>query len=95
LSLWSFSFDFGGRHGRALERRPFSLAALVFIVGMLPLLYHAPNIAAGVVSLIGVLPVIRLLKRRLGETQQRMLVALIASVLTWHLVRTRSHACVD
>ena len=65
-------------------RRPVSLALLVFVVAMLPLLHDAPNIAIGFVSAIGVIPVVRLLKPSLARTHQRMLVALIMTVPLWH-----------
>jgi small-conductance mechanosensitive channel len=65
-------------------RRPVSLALLVFVVAMLPLLYDAPNIAIALVSTIGVIPVVRLLKPRLSRTHQSMLVALIMTMLASH-----------
>lgn len=71
----------------AIAHRPFSLALLVFLIATTPLLYGAPNSAIGLVNLIGMVPVIRLLKPRLTKTSQRLLLALIASVLAWPFVK--------
>jgi small-conductance mechanosensitive channel len=72
----------------SIPQRPFALALLVFIVGMLPLLYRAPDIAIGLISLIGIIPVVRLLKPRLTTAHQRMLSALIVSTVSWHVIRS-------
>jgi small-conductance mechanosensitive channel/DNA-binding transcriptional regulator YdaS (Cro superfamily) len=71
----------------SLIHRPFSLALLVFLVAMMPLLYDAPNSAIALVNLIGIVPVIRLLKPRLTKTYQRLVLALIVSVLAWPVVK--------
>ncbi|HSE20030.1 MAG TPA: mechanosensitive ion channel domain-containing protein [Pyrinomonadaceae bacterium] len=68
-------------------KRPFSLALLVFLVAMIPLLYDAPNSAVGLLNLIGIIPVLRLLKPRLKKSLQKMLVFLIVSVLLWNLIK--------
>ncbi len=67
--------------------RPVSLALLFFFVAMFPLLYDAPSSVVGVVYLIGLIPVTRLLKPRRTKPLQRMLVVLILSVLSWHLIK--------
>jgi hypothetical protein len=74
----------------SILNRPVSLALLVFLVAMLPLLYEAPNSAIGLVNLIGmvpVVPVVRLVKPRLAASFQKMLVGLIVSVLLWHAIK--------
>jgi len=71
----------------SLIQRPFSLALLVFMLAMMPLLYDAPNSAIGLVNLIGIIPVTRLLKPRLTKTYQKLLLGLIASVLLFPLVK--------
>jgi potassium efflux system protein len=71
----------------SLFQRPFSLALLVFMVAMMPLLYDAPNSAIALVNLIGIIPVTRLLKPRLTKPYQRLLLALIASTLLWPLIK--------
>jgi potassium efflux system protein len=71
----------------SVVRRPISLALFVCLVGMMPLLYDAPNIVVGLAGLIGVVPVTKLLKPRLSKTFQRMLVASIASVFLWHFIK--------
>jgi len=68
-------------------QRPFSLALIVFVIAMMLLLLDAPNIVLAVVYLIGLVPVLRLLKPHLTKTSQRMLVALILSVLMWHGIK--------
>ena len=68
-------------------QRPFSLALLVFVIAMMLLLFDAPNIVLGLVYLIGLVPVMRLLKPHLTKTSQRMLVALVVSVLMWHVIK--------
>ena len=68
-------------------RRPISLALFVCLVATMPLLYDAPNIVIGLVGLIGVVPVTKLLKPQLSKTFQRMLVASIASVFLWHVIK--------
>jgi small-conductance mechanosensitive channel len=68
-------------------RRPFSLALLVFLVAMMGLLYDAPNIAISAVNLIGTIPTIRLLLPRVTKPFQKLLLALIASVLFWALIK--------
>jgi small-conductance mechanosensitive channel len=68
-------------------QRPFSLALLVFLVAMIPLLYGAPNSAIALVNVVGLIPIFRLLKPRLPNIGQQMLVALVASVLSWHLIK--------
>jgi small-conductance mechanosensitive channel len=71
----------------SILNRPISLALLVFLVAMLPLLYEAPNSAIGLVNLIGMIPVVRLLKPRLANSFHKMLVGLIVSVLLWHAIK--------
>ena len=71
----------------ALAQRPLSLALLVFLVAMMPLLYDAPNSAIGLVNLIALVPITGLLKPRLTRTYQRLLLALIATVLAWPCVK--------
>jgi len=68
-------------------QRPFSLALLVFVIAMMLLLFDAPNIVLGLVYLIGLVPVMRLLKPHLTKTSQWMLVALVVSVLMWHVIK--------
>jgi len=74
------------QHNWILER-PASLALLFFFVAMIPLLYDAPNSVIGVVYLIGMIPVTTLLKPRRTKPLQRMLVVLILSVFSWHLIK--------
>ena len=71
----------------SVVRRPISLALFVCLVAMMPLLYDAPNLVIGLAGLIGVVPVTNLLKPRLSNTFQRMLVASIASVFLWHILK--------
>ena len=74
------------QHNWILDR-PVSLALLFFFVATIPFLYDAPNSVIGVVYLIGLIPVTRLLKPRRTKPLQRMLVVLILSVLSWHLLK--------
>jgi hypothetical protein len=53
----------------------------------MPLLFGAPIIASGLVDLLAVVPVLRLLMPRVKAPFRNMLVALIASVLTWELIK--------
>ena len=71
----------------SLFQRPFSLALLVFIVAMFPLLYDAPNSAIGLVNLVGIIPVTRVLSPRLTKPYQRLLLALIAGTLLWPIIK--------
>ncbi|RPJ51992.1 MAG: hypothetical protein EHM23_33440, partial [Acidobacteria bacterium] len=68
-------------------RRPVSLALLVGVVAMMPLLPGAPASATGLAYLICVVPVVRLLMPRLPSGIRILPVALIASVLIWQLFR--------
>ncbi|PYS70426.1 MAG: hypothetical protein DMF69_13590 [Acidobacteria bacterium] len=68
-------------------QRPIALALLVFVLAMMLLFFDAPNVVLALVYLIGLVPVLRLLKPHLTKTTQRMLVALIVSVLIWHLIK--------
>ncbi len=68
-------------------RRPASLALLVSVVAMMPLLYGAPASVRGLAYLLCVVPVVRLLMPRLPSRIRILPVALIASVLTWQLFR--------
>jgi len=74
-------------HHNWILERPVSLALLFFFVATIPFLYDAPNSVIGVVYLIGLIPVTRLLKPRRTKPLQRMLVVLILSVLSWHLLK--------
>jgi small-conductance mechanosensitive channel len=71
----------------SLSQRPFSFALLIFLIAMLPLLYDAPNIAVSIVNLIGIVPVIRLLKPRLRKIFQQMVVALVIAVLVLAVIK--------
>ena len=68
-------------------RRPASLALLVYVVAMMPLLSYAPASAIGLAYLLFVVPVVRLLMPRLPSRIRILPVALIASVLTWQLFK--------
>lgn len=71
----------------SITQRPISLALLVLLVAMLPLLYDAPSIAISVVHLLGMIPVVRLLKPRLTAISQRQLMAVIVSVPAWYILK--------
>ena len=71
----------------SILKRPFSLALLVFAVALMPLLFGAPLSVIGVVNLMGIIPVMRLLKPRLSKPFRGMLVVLVVSVLSWHLIK--------
>ena len=68
-------------------QRPIALALLVFVIAMMLWFFDAPNVVLALVYLIGLVPVMRLLKPHLTKTSQRMLVALVASVLVWHFIK--------
>jgi len=67
--------------------RPGSASLLIFLVAMMPLLYDAPVSAKAIVSLLGVIPVMRLLRPRLNRPFQRMVVVLIAIVVLVELIK--------
>lgn len=68
-------------------RRPFSLALLIFLVAIMPLLYDAPLSVIGVANLLVVIPVVRLLAPQLTKPYQQKLISLIISVLLFHLIK--------
>jgi small-conductance mechanosensitive channel len=67
--------------------RPLSLALLVGLVAAMPLLFEAPTSALGIVDLLAMVPVLGLLLPRVKATFRKMLFALIASMLTWQLIK--------
>ena len=66
--------------------RPLSLALLVGMVVIMPLLHDAPKGVRGLVYLIGVVPMVRLLLPRLENLQRQMLVTSIVSLLVWQFI---------
>jgi len=67
-------------------KRPVALSLLVGITATMPLLYDAPEVARGLVYLIGVVPVVRLLKPRLTMPQRYLVITSIFSVLVWQFL---------
>ena len=67
-------------------RRPASLALLVGIFAAMPVLYDAPKGARSLLYLIGVVPVVRLLRPRLTPLRRELLTASIISLLVWQFV---------
>ena len=67
-------------------RRPASLALLVGIFAAMPLLHDAPKGARGLLYIIGVVPVVRLLRPRLTPLRRQMLTASIVSLLVWQVI---------
>jgi potassium-dependent mechanosensitive channel len=71
----------------SILHRPASLALLIFLVTLMPLLFASPLSVVGVANLIAVVPMMTLLRPRLSKLAQRMLIVLVASVLLWHLIK--------
>ncbi len=71
----------------SILHRPFSLALLIFLVALMPLLFAAPLSVIGLANLIAVVPMMTLLRPRLSKLSQRMLIVLVASVLLWHVTK--------
>ena len=67
--------------------RPASASLLIFLVATTPLLYDAPVSAKAILSLLGVIPVMRLLQPRLTKPFRRMVVVLIAIVVLVQLTK--------
>jgi small-conductance mechanosensitive channel len=68
-------------------RRSASLALLVGLVATIPLLHDAPQGVKGMVDLLGAWIVVRLLLPRLTPPFRKMLLALMASILTWEVIK--------
>lgn len=71
----------------SILHRPVSLGLLIFLVTVMPLLFASPLSVVGVANLIAVVPMMTLLRPRLGKLAQRRLIVLVASVLGWHLIK--------
>ncbi len=71
----------------SILQRPGSLALLIYLVALMPLLFAAPLSVIGVANLVVVIPMMRLLRPRLSKLSQRMLIALVISVVLWHLIK--------
>jgi potassium-dependent mechanosensitive channel len=77
-----------GENHNSVTQRPFALALLILLVALMPMLRDAPSLAIGLAHLIGIIPVVRLLKPRLERTNQQKLIAIILGVLSWLILKT-------
>lgn len=71
----------------SILQRPGSLALLIYLIALMPLLFAAPLSVIGVANVVAVIPMMRLLRPRLSKLSQRMLIALVISVVLWHLIK--------
>jgi len=71
----------------AILHHPVSVALLIFLVTTMPLLFAAPLSVIGLANLIAVIPMMTLLRPRLSKLSQRMLISLVISVVSWHLIK--------
>ena len=93
LSALIFFWRLKRQSGSELERkrdlifeRPLSVALLVGITATMTLFHDAPKGARSLLYLIGVVPVVRLLKPRLSLRGRQMLIGSIVSLLVWQFI---------